>query len=431
MIGTPKTQRHGLPGTRTPPQVSTPEADGDAAGSPFPNPRASEARAPLAAPAQPRSYAFAWQERVYAFGGTWFAFPNPNRRMIREALEHASATHWTRLLGDSTTHVGAFRLPDERGRILAAVEAARAHFGSDFIGAFELGCDSLSRAWWVVAVADGAVLFDSVFDDLQDAQAAYRGSFIPGREFGVHVAPRGFAPDAVREAALDEFLDLADSTLRRNAPRRMPSLVAAAAFLILGAAFAATQLTSGAGPAPAANREPFAPRYPQFEDPEVFGVACETAVAMALVTEADGWQLDSARCVAGNAQLDFGGGRNDAIRRTYPNASVSEAQRQASVSLPLQAPRRVLRAQDLDAATADDLARVLSVFGSVPRFERIGYGEDGAHFESYRFEFRTKAAMPVLLGAFSDIRNAEWTEVRFAPSELQWHVTGVIHVHAE
>ena len=194
MSGMPIAEQHGRSGTRTLPQVAAPATGKDTAGSPVPNPRAAGTRFALAAVAQQRSYAFAWQGRVYAFGGTWFAFQNPNRRVIREALKRASATHWTQMPCHNATHVGAFRLPGERGRILSAVEAAQARFGSDFIGAFELGCDSLSRAWWVVAVADGAVLFDSVFDDLEDARAAYRGLLVPEREFGVQVAPREFAP---------------------------------------------------------------------------------------------------------------------------------------------------------------------------------------------------------------------------------------------
>ena len=161
------------------------------------------------------------------------------------------------------------------------------------------------------------------------------------------------------------------------------------------------------------------------------GSPCEAAVATALVTDADAWQLDSARCAAGEIQLAFAGGRDDAIRRSYPNAAVSEAQGYASVSLPLHAPRRVLRAQDLDAASADDLASVLSVFGSVPSVDRIEYGENGMPYETYRFEFHANLSIPILIEAFSGIQNAEWTEVRFAPSELQWHIKGRIHVRAE
>ena len=424
-------QRRCTAGTRTPPRVTAPAMAAASTGMPLPSADVDTTLAPLAARAQPQSYAFTWQGRVYAFGGTWFAFCNPNRRTVREAIEHSSASHWVRMPGDNTTLVGAFRLRGERGRILTAVEAARAHFGSDFIGAFELGCDSLRSAWWVVAVADGAVLFDGVFDDLQTAQAAYQDLFIPGREFGVQVAPAGFAHDAVREATLDEFLDLADLVLRRNAPRRIPSLLAVITFVTLAGAFAAMQLTSGAGPAPAANQEPFAPRYPQFDDPATFGTACETVIARALVSEANGWQLDSALCAAGEAQLIFRGGRGGEIQRTYPNAAVSEAQGRASVSLPLHTRLRALQARDLDAASTDDLANVLSVFGSVPRFERLRFGEKGEPFESYRFEFRASTAMPILIGAFLDIQNAEWTEVRFAPGQLQWHITGRIHVQAE
>ena len=191
------------------------------------------------------------------------------------------------------------------------------------------------------------------------------------------------------------------------------------------------QLTSGAGPAPAANPQPFAPHYPQFDDPATFAIACETVIARALVTKVSGWQLDSALCAAGEAQLDFRGGQGDGIQRAYPNAAVSEAQGRASVSLPLQTRLRALQVQDLDSASTEDLVDVLSIFGSVPRFEPLRFAEKGTPFESYRFEFRANSAMPILIGAFSDIRNAEWTEVRFAPGQLQWHITGRIHVQAE
>ena len=211
--------------------------------------------------------------------------------------------------GFGTAHVGAYRLQGERGKILCAAEAARTHFGDDFIGAFELGSASLHKAWWVVAVADDAVLLDSVFNDLRAAQAAYRALTVPGRKFSAQIAPQGFLPEATQEVTLDEFLEVTDLEVKRFATRHIPRVLAAMAVALAGGAIAAMQLPGGAEPAPAADTTPNSPTYPTFTDPAALGLACETAVAKALFAMSGGWALASALCVEDVAQLVFTGGR--------------------------------------------------------------------------------------------------------------------------
>ena len=387
-------------------------------------------RPPAAAPSMSCSRAFSWRGRTYAFGGAWFAFRHPDRSAVRESLQSANATHWARLPGDDATHVGAFRLPDERGRIYCAVEAARTFFGGDFVGAFELGSTSLPKAWWIVAVADDAVLLDRVFADRQDARNAYRSLFVPGRRFDTQVAPREIATNEVREVPLDEFLELADLPLRRKRAlgTSLLQVSVAATLVLLGTALAASQLKGSAEPAIGASHETHQPIYPQFTEPAALGLACERAVAGALAAELDGWTLDSASCTNGEAKLAFSGGRSSVLRHMYRNAEVWEAERRAEAYVALTTPRQELLPHQLGAATAEDLANGLSVFGTTPRMVLVHMGTERAPFDSYQFEFHAAETMPVLIGAFASFQNAEWTEVRFASRQLQWRIVGMLHV---
>ncbi len=388
------------------------------------------ARMSVPAPSMVRSHAFAWRGRVYAFGGAWFAFRHPDRNAIRNSLRGAHATHWARLPGDDATHVGAFRLPDERGRIHCAVEAARTFLGGDFVGAFEIGSASLPKGWWIVAVADDAVLLDRVYTDLRTAQNTYRSLFVPGRKFDTQIAPREIASSDAREVPLDEFLELSDLPLRRIGARGSTLLrvATAATLVLLGTVLAASHLKDSAESETGTGPETLQPTYPQFADPAAFGLACERAIADALAAELDGWKLASASCTDGEAQLSFLGGQSGMLRHQYRNVTVWEAERRASVSVALETPRRNLLPQQLDTATTEDLADRLSVLGIEPRMELVHVGTESAPFDSYRFQVSSTETMPILIGALSNIQNAEWTMVRFAPDQLQWLILGMIHV---
>ena len=235
MSGSLIARRRCTAGTRTPPRVTAP-ADGSRIyrNASSERRRGHSALAPLAARAQPQSYAFTWQGTSVCVRRHLVRLSQPEvDARFGKPLEHSGASHWVRMPGDNTTLVGAFRLRGERGRILAAVEAARTHFGSDFIGAFELGCDSLSKRLvgscrWQTAPSSSTACSTTC----RPLRRPIGALSIPGREFGVQVAPDGISRhDAVREATLDEFLDLADLVLRRNAPRRIPSLLAVITFV--------------------------------------------------------------------------------------------------------------------------------------------------------------------------------------------------------
>ena len=418
-------------GNRIPPRIAAPEAaEGDQTGSAAES-RQRQAEAPRQASSEPWSYAFAWHGRVYAFGGAWFAFRRPERKAIRKALENSGATHWTKIPGDGATHIGAFRLPGERGRIRCAVEAARIHLGSDFIAAFELSSASLPRAWWVVAVADNAVLLDSVLEDLQAAQSAYQEMFVPGRSFSVQVAPGDFSPNAFQETPLEDFLDLSDLAIRRIAPRKLPALMAVAGMMLLTGGLAAAGLRNESQPPPPAGPDPVTPGYPTVTDPGAFGLSCEAAIAEALLAGPAGWQLESASCADGRSVLGFQGGPSRALQDLYRDAAVAEASGHATASVALNSPVRTLLPGELGVASREDLGKRLSSFGNAPRFELVHAAHEAAPFDSYRFELASREPMPALIQTIAGIPNAEWTEVRFAPDQLQWHVVGLIHVRPE
>ena len=418
-------------GNRIPPRFTAPEAaEGDQTVSAAES-RQRSAEVPRQASSEPRSYAFAWHGRVYAFGGAWFAFRRPERKAIRKALENSGATHWTKVPGDGATHIGAFRLPGERGRIRCAVEAARIHLGSDFIAAFELSSASLPRAWWVVAVADNAVLLDRVFEDLQAARSAYQEMFVPGRSFSVQAAPGDFSPNASQETPLEDFLDLSDRAIRRIAPRRLPALLAVAAMMLLTGGLAAASLRSESQPPPAAGPDPVIPEYPTVTDPRAFGLSCEAAIAEALLAGPAGWQLESASCANGLSVLGFLGGPSQALQDLYRDAAIAESGGHATASVTLDSPVRALLPGELGIASREDLGKRLSSFGNAPRFDLVHAAHEAAPFDSYRFELASREPMPALIQSIAGMPNVEWTEVRFAPDQLQWHVVGLIHVRPE
>lgn len=418
-------------GNRITPRIAVPEAaERDRTGSAAESLQRS-AEVPKQASSELRSYAFAWHGRVYAFGGAWFAFRRPERKAIRKALENSGATHWTKVPGDGAIHIGAFRLPGERGRIRCAVEAARIHLGSDFIAAFELGSASLPKAWWVVAIADNAVLLDSVFEDLQSAQSAYQEMFVPGRSFSVQAAPEDFSPNASQETPLQDFLDLSDLAIRRIAPRKLPALVAVAALMLLTAGLAAASLRNESQPPPAAGPDPVIPEYPTVTDPRAFGLNCEAAIAEALLAGPAGWQLESASCADGQSVLGFQGGPSRAFQDLYRDATIAVASGHATASVAVDSPVRALLPGELGITSREDLEKRLSSFGNAPRFELVHAADEAAPFDSYRFELASREPMPALIQTIADMPNAEWTEVRFAPGQLQWHVVGLIHVRPE
>ena len=360
-------------------------------------------------PAARDARAFAWRQQVYAFGGTWFTFRRTDRRTAREVLDSVGATHAVRLAGADAAHLGAFRLPGERGRILCAVEAARIHFGDDFAGVFELAAPSLPKGWWVVAVVEDAVLLDVVCADLDSARAAWRGLFVPGREFSTRVAPPGFAGETGPPVPLDEFLDLADRPLGRRSPRGLPVAAGLAGLCLLAGALLLAR--GGAGVASTESATP--PALPDITDPLAFARQCERQVAAALLAPATGRALVAAACDGGAARLVLAG------TATSPGTT--------TVDIPLALPRRQLSAAELASGHAG-LAERLTAFGPAPVLELVHAASETAPWDSYRFQLPLQRSLPALLHALADLPNVEWTELRFTPRTLNWHVVGEIHV---
>ncbi len=387
-----------------------------------------ESRSGGAGESHGRSRALVWRGRTYAFGGAWLTFRRPERRVLRSALRNAGATHWAKMPGNGATHVGAFRLQGERGSIACAVDAARVYFGNDFAGAFEISTDSLPRAWWVVAVADEAVLLDTVFEDLDEAKAAFRDLSVPGREFTTRIAPPGFGSDGSREAGLDEFLELADLAVRPIGHRRISALAAVALLCAGAGGLAAAQWRIDAEPAQAASAEAQLPQLPLVAELRPLGVACEAAVASALDRHVAGWKLDSASCDGSAAQLVFAGSGGDAIRSRYPGVYLAEGDDRAIAGIALDAPLRALAPPDLDVAGPERLVEILDLLGRASPPRRSHLATELHPYDSYRFQLRSRETMPTLLQAFSGMPNLEWTGVGFDAAALQWSVEGRLHV---
>ena len=414
----------------TPPPVD-PILSAPPPAAPGPAP-ATDSPSDRTTPPAKRSLALEHDGRIYAFGARWLAFGRPDRREIRKSLREAHATHWIRIQEGETEQVAAYDLPEERGRIFAAMEAVRTKFGGDFLGLFELGGDSFQRVYWLAAISEEIVLADSLHETLEEAQAVCSHLLAADRTFGTTRLPEGFAGSSGEAAGLDDFLGLSETSLRRAGTRPWPILLASGLGLaVLGAA--------GFGlldPAPASVPPPVAqniPVFPEYMHPESFAFACEKAVASGIFRASAGWSLTAAKCLPDRATLRFANTENAS---TGPEIEIATAVRldsgskTADVWIPLAGPRERLRPPP-GAPLLDRLRARLKLVDRQYRLERRQDASSARLYETHHFAFATAAPAPTWLALFGDGRGVEFTSASFAPESLRWRVEGRIHVLPE
>ncbi len=392
---------------------------------PPPDPSPPDAPPPSCAspPADLSSLALGWDGRVYAFGGRWSAYRRTGRRQRAKVLRDSDASHWLQIDAGGTTQIALYALPEERGRVYAAVEAARSRFGGDFMGVFEIRSPSIAEGYWLVALSDDVVLADAVYDSAEAAREACGRLQAPGRRFGTVRMPDGFSEASAESCGLDEFLDLARGRLA-CVPSSRRSFAAAAAMTVatLASATVAHALLGQINPKPPPEEEAIEEPL-RVVPPEPFAGACEKAAAAGLYAAAGGWSLSAASCASGLATLAFHGepgGQEEALRSVYPQAYVREGSHEATVSVPL--------------AVGDEKAGELWRQKEASRWlqgrlrlldaSHVAWRESGT---VQGFRFRTQAPLDRWLAVLGSARGLEVTRLTLHPEHLVWEVEGRLH----
>lgn len=416
--GTPPMPPPGLPPDAPP--MPTPEPPPDEVASPDAPP------APCATPlADLGSLALGWDGRTYAFGGHWSAYRQAGRRQRARVLRRSGASHWLQIDAGGTTQIALYDLPEERGRLYAAVEAARSRFGGDFMGVFDIRSPSISEGYWLVALSDDVVLADTLYSSIEAAREACGRLQAPGRRFGTVRLPVGFSDTPAESCGLDEFLDLSQGKLTRMASSRR-SFAAAAAITVatLVSATVAHALLGQIHTKPPSEKESLEEPL-RVVPPEPFAGACEKVAAEGLYTAAGGWALSTASCAPGLATLAFRsgpGGQEEALLSAYPEAYVREGSHEATVSVPL--------------AVGDEEAGELWDPNKAGRWlQRRMHLLDAGHVAwresgtAQGFRFRTQMPLNRWLAVLGNYRGLEVTRLTLHPEELVWEVEGRLHAN--